>query len=247
MGIKDHFVAAVKGYLLSNIKDASIIDITHQVSAFNISEAAYVLRNCYNDFPEKTIHLINVDSDNSSNDTFIAVKFNKQYFLGSNNGIISLVTDQKADEICVIEYKSRHDAVFPLKNILAPAAVKIAQKYNLNAVGAKTDKMAMISSLNPILEKDVIRGMVIYIDNYGNAITNISKKVMERYDYSNIRIEFSSNEVIENISELYTDVYPGDALCLFSSGDLLEIAINKSNAAKLFGLQLKSKVLITFS
>jgi len=247
LGLKDHFVAAVKGFIYSQLKDVQIIDISHQITPFNILEAAFILRNSYNYFPQKTIHLINVDSNNSLNDNFIAVKFNNHYFIGSNNGVISLITDQQADEMHEIEIKKKSDLLFPLKNIIAPTACRLASKYDLNATGNKIPQIHLVSSLNPTIETDTIRGMVIYIDNYGNAITNISKKVIEKYNYNSIKIEFSRNEMIDSISEVYSDVHTGDALCLFGSGGLLEIAINKANASQLFGLQVNSKILITFT
>jgi len=105
----------------------------------------------------------------------------------------------------------------------------------------------MISSLNATVDQNMIKGMVIYIDNFGNAVTNISKKIFERFDLSKkIKIEFSGSDEINVISEKYSDVHAGDALCLFNSAGLLEIAINQGNASRLLGLQLKSSILIEF-
>jgi len=247
MGTKDHFVAVVKGFIYSQLKDVQIVDISHQISPFSIAEAAFILRNSYFYFPEKSIHLINVDANNSLNDSFIAVKFHNHYFLGSNNGVISLVTDQQADEMYEIEIEKKTDTLFPLKNIIAPAACRLASKFNMSAVGKKLSQINMVSSLNPTLEPDTIRGMVIYVDNYGNAITNISKKLIDKYNFTKIKIEFSRNEMVDTISETYSDVFAGDALCLFGTSGLLEIAINKASASKLFGLQLNSKVLVSLT
>lgn len=247
LGLKDPYAAAVKGFLLSNIPDSTIVDITHLVSPFNVSEAAYILRNAYSEFPDKTIHLINVDSNNPGNGNYIAVKFQRQYFIGADNGVISLITDGQADEISVIDTEHQRQKLFPLKNIIAPAAVRLSKKFNMSSVGKASAEFTMISSLNAVVEQNMIRGMVIYIDNYGNAVTNISRKIFDRFNgFKRIKVEFRGGDYLDNIVSLYSDVCEGDALCLFNSGGLLEIAINKGNASKLLGLQLKNTVLVEF-
>ena len=107
--------------------------------------------------------------------------------------------------------------------------------------------MKSITSLSPLLEKEVIRGTIIYIDNYGNAITNISKSHIERYeDLGKPSIFFSRRHTIDKISELYSDVKEGELVCLFGQTGLLEIAINRGSAQKLMDLRVKSKVLVEF-
>ncbi|NLJ06523.1 MAG: SAM-dependent chlorinase/fluorinase [Sphingobacteriales bacterium] len=247
LGLKDPYVASVKGFLLSKISQVNIVDISHLISPFSIPEASYILRNCYHDFPEKSIHLISVNNSQSVKERFIAVKYNNHYFLGPDNGVISLITDRQADEVCEIPVEQSSQLLFPLKNLIAPAAVRLSAKFNMSAVGIKTGEFQMISSLNATVDQNMIKGMVIYIDNFGNAVTNISKKIFERFDLSKkIKIEFSGSDEINVISEKYSDVHAGDALCLFNSAGLLEIAINQGNASRLLGLQLKSSILIEF-
>ena len=100
LGTKDNYVAAIKGSILSQLEEVKIIDVSHQVDPFNIQQAAYILRNCYKDFPIGTIHIIGVDDELSMNNEHVAVEIHGHYFVGSDNGLFSiLLNEMKADNI----------------------------------------------------------------------------------------------------------------------------------------------------
>lgn len=247
LGDKDFYLPAVKGYILGKVPTCKIVDITHHVTPFNIAEAAFILRNCYEEFPTRTIHIINVEAQHEDNEDYLLVQHKGQYFLAKNNGVISLITDGKAGKAILLNQKSKADQLFPLRELLARAAVRLALNGNEYDLGSAVKDHKIITNLSPILEKDVIRGTILYIDNYGNAITNIGMTHLERYKpFQSVLISFSRRNVIEKISEVYSDVEEGEALCLFGVTGLLEIAINKSNASQLLGLQVKNKILIEF-
>ncbi|MEA3495183.1 MAG: SAM-dependent chlorinase/fluorinase [Bacteroidota bacterium] len=246
IGIKDFYLPAVKGFIYSQIPDAQIIDISHVISPFNVSEASFILRNCYLDFPPGSIHLISVDSDTTKNEDYIIVKNKGQYIIGKNNGIISLITDEKSDEVIKINNLLESDFLFPLKNILAKTACKIAKKTALKKLGSTSD-FKLLSTLSPIIEKNIIRGTIIYIDNFGNAITNVSKSHFERFDKNlKPKVLISNKFTMDKISKLYSDVSEGQILAIFGSSGLLEIAMNKGNASKLVGLTIQNKFFIDF-
>ncbi|MBL6964356.1 MAG: SAM-dependent chlorinase/fluorinase [Bacteroidetes bacterium] len=248
LGLRDYYIPVVKGYIYSYLPDVTLVDITHQVKPFNMAEAAYILKNAYKNFPDKSIHLINIESNTESNDDYILVEFEKHFFIAKNNGLISLITDGQADQIIKLEIDKKENRVFPLKSILAQAACKLAKDFKITSLGSEIAEMHMISAVKPLLEQDMIRGMIVYIDNYGNAISNISRSHFSRYGKDKQAIVyFSRKEKVESISSHYSDVAEGDALCLFGSSGLLEIAINKGDASKLIGLQEKSRVLVEFS
>ncbi|RLD84859.1 MAG: hypothetical protein DRJ07_04410, partial [Bacteroidetes bacterium] len=93
-GTKDHFVGAVKGAIYSELQDVKIVDITHQISPFSINEAAYILKNAYQNYPEGTIHIIGVDSEISIENKPIAIQLEKQFFICCDNGILSMITNE---------------------------------------------------------------------------------------------------------------------------------------------------------
>ena len=247
LGYRDYYVPIVKGYIHSNISPVSLVDITHLIKPFNIAEAAYILKNCYKNFPDNSIHLINIESNIETNDDYIVVSYHKQFFIAKDNGVISLVTDGNADKIVKLELPKPEEKIFPLHFVLAKAACKLVKDYKLKNLGTIIPEMYTISAVKPLLEQNMIRGMILYVDNYGNAITNINGSHFERYgNERKAIIFFSRKEQVDNISSHYSDVAEGDALCLFGSSGLLEIAINKGNASRLIGLNEKSRVLVEF-
>lgn len=247
LGKRDFYVPVVKGYIYSNIPGVTLVDITHLIKPFNISEAAYILKNTYKSFPDNSIHLINIESNIETNDDYILVSFEKQFFIAKNNGLISLITEGQADKIIKLDAPEQEDRIFPLKSVLAKAACKLAKDFKFKNLGTEIQEMHIISAVKPLLETEMIRGMIVYIDNYGNAISNISRSHFNRYDKNKQAIiYFSRKEQVDTISVHYSDVAEGDALCLFGSSGLLEIAINKGNASRLIGLQEKSRILVEF-
>ena len=91
-GMKDYFVAAIKGAIYTDLPDAKIVDITHNISPFNITETAYIIKNAYTHFPKGSIHIIGVDSESNQENKHIAIQLDGHYFIGTDNGIISLLT-----------------------------------------------------------------------------------------------------------------------------------------------------------
>jgi S-adenosyl-L-methionine hydrolase (adenosine-forming) len=247
LGLKDFYLAAVKGYILRHLPNATIVDISHNITPFNIAEASFVVRNSYHDFPANTIHLVSVETDNEKNQDFLLVQYKSQYIIAKDNGIIPLIIDNTPDKIIRLNRKSNEDLLFPLRNIMARAACRLAISRNEYDLGLASKDIITISTLNPILERDIIRGTVLHIDNYGNAITNIRKSHLERYDPDKKTIiSFGRRISLTKISDVYSDVPDGEALALFGTSGLLEIAINKGSAAQLLGLQLKNVILIEF-
>jgi S-adenosylmethionine hydrolase len=247
MGTKDPHLGSVKGFIYNQLPNIQIVDITHEITPFNIAEAAYIIRNCYLDFPPKTIHIIAVDSDSDDNKDILLIHYKNQYLIARDNGIISLIIEGQPDKIIRLHKKTTGDSIFPLKDVMAKAACSLSKNLNEYDLGNHVKDYRSISTLNPILENEMIRGTIIYIDNYGNAITNIRKSHLERFGPDRaVRVHFSKKHGLEKISENYSDVEVGEAVCLFGSSGLFEVAINKGNAAQLLGLQLKNIVLIEF-
>ena len=101
-GYKDHFVAKIKGQIYKKSSDAidkvNIVDISHEVTPFNIMEAAYILQNSFINFPNGTIHIIDVDSEKNIENSHIAMVFDNHYFISANNGILSILSQNKKAE-----------------------------------------------------------------------------------------------------------------------------------------------------
>ncbi len=248
LGYKDFYQSALKGSILCLLPNANLIDITHDITAFNIPQAAFVLKNAYPYFPKGSVHLIGIDSVFNEDTRYLALKYKGHYFVGSDNGIFSLLFDELPDEI--VELNIMQDLKFlhfPLTDIFAKAASHLAKGGKLKEIGIPVSKLEEKVHLQPVIERDMIRGSVIYIDSFQNAITNITKdlfsKIQRNRDFT---LFFRKNESISQLSWHYNEVPEGEKLCLFGISNHLEIAINKGNASGLLGLHLGDIVRIEF-
>jgi len=253
-GTKDHYLGSVKGILLKHIPGVNIVDISHDIPAFDINQAAYVLKSCYQDFPDGTIHLVGVNSDASPDFPHVAIKAHNQYFIGADNGLFSLIFDEKPEQIIALEIiQDNEKYTFSTKDVFAKACQMIIEGTPLEKMGYKRDALTKMMSFKPIIEnysdgQSSIIGKIVYIDSYENAISNISKELfIEQGQKRAFKITFNSfKNAITKISESYSDVSVSEACALFDSNDMLEISINQGNAGGLLGLKQDTKIRITF-
>jgi S-adenosylmethionine hydrolase len=248
LGDKDIYQAVLKGSILRVLPTVNIVDITHSVAAFNIQQAAFILKNSFYYFPEETVHLIGIDTVYSDENKFLAIRYRKHFFVGADNGIFSLIFDEEPEAIMEInimqDLKFLH---FPLSDIFVKAACHLANGGSLEEIGEPVAGIEKRMLLQPAVERNQIRGMVIYIDSFQNVITNITKDFFNRVQQGRrFILYFKRNETITHLSWHYNEVPEGEKLCLFGISDHLEIAINKGNASGLLGLNLGDSVIIDF-
>lgn len=256
-GDKDYFKAAIKGAILTESPEAQIIDISHQISPFNTQEAAYVLKNAYHHFPEGTIHMIGIDAEATKTKLHIACKVDGHYFIGADTGIFSLMFPHiKAEEIIALNIAQESDSIpFPMKDVFVKAACHINRGGTLGVIGRKKDQLRELKDFQPTLSEDrkVINGQVIYIDHYGNVISNITEKFFrESISGKTFEIKLPRRHVIKSLHRSYSQVVEGEMLALFNSAGHLEIAINKGDAnlangaSGLLGIKVKDRISIEF-
>jgi S-adenosylmethionine hydrolase len=265
-GMKAHFVGAVKGALLSEIKDANIVDISHNISPFNVMEAAYVIQNAFSSFPKGSIHVIGVDSELNPENSHIAMLLNGHYFVCANNGILSMIcNDITPDQIVEVNIHDKIVGNFPVLDIFVKVAAHIARGGTLEVIGKPIDEVKPIKNITPFVGSDnnQLIGNVIFIDRYDNVITNIKKPFFETIQKGR-RFEISArNHKFKTIHKHYSDIVDfripidkrndeGRGLVVFNSSDYLEIAMYKSNkatvggASTLMGLEMMDSVTISF-
>ena len=248
LGDKDIYQAALKGSILKLLPTVNIVDITNSVAAYNIQQAAFILKNSFYYFPDLTVHLIGIDTVYNEYTKYLAVRYKNHYFVGADNGIFSLMFDKDPEEMVEInimqDLKFLH---FPLADIFVKAACHLAQGGSLNQIGVPVNEIEHKMNLQPVIEKNLIKGGVIYIDSFQNVITNITKELFNTVQRGRrFTLSFKRNETITDLCWHYNEVPEGEKLCLFGISDHLEIAINKGNAAGLLGLSLGDTVVIDF-
>lgn len=248
LGDKDIYQAALKGSILKLFPSVNIVDITNSVAAYNIQQAAFILKNSFYYFPEATVHLIGIDTVYNTDTRYLAIKYKNHFFVGADNGIFSLMFDTDPDEIVELnilqDFKFLH---FPLADIFVKAACHLAQGGALNKIGIPVSGIEKKMNLQPVVEKNLIKGSVIYIDSFQNVITNITKDFFNTVQQGRrFLLSFKRNETINHLSWHYNEVPEGEKLCMFGISDHLEIAINKGNASGLLGLNIGDSVVINF-
>lgn len=249
LGDKDIYQAALKGSILKLLPSVTIVDITHSVPSFNIPQASFLLKNSYHYFPDKTVHLIGIDTVYNEETKYLALRYRNHYFVGSDNGIFSLMFDEAPDEIVEVnimqDLKFLH---FPLADIFVKAACHLAKGGLLSDIGTPVQNIDKKMTIQPVIESQLIRGSVIYIDAFENVITNITKNLFSSVQKGrNFVLNFKRNEKIEKLSWHYNEVPEGEKLCLFGISNHLEIAINKGKASGLLGLHIGDIIRIEFS
>ena len=264
LGLSDHYVASLKGQLLSKATNIQLVDISHNVQPFNISEASFYINNVINDFPDGTIHFLGVDSvpdisidSHKTNSYPIVMLLNNQYFVGSDNGIFSLLNDfHNAELIVRLDFSSKSAFRHPFKNIYVPAILAILEGKKLENLGEVTDIKELNRALvtQAVIGENIIKGSVIHIDNYGNVIVNITEQLFQKIGKGNpFTIYFrQKNYFIDRISDNYNEVPMGEKLALFNENGWLEIALNKATkstgggASSLLGLKINEIIRIEF-
>lgn len=251
LGTVDHYVSAVKANILRQLENAKIVDISHNIPPFNIIHAAFVLKNVYQEFPPNSIHIIGVNAESNLESKHVAVYANGHYFIGSDNGIFSLLLDIKADKIVEITTDRESDNInFPIKDVFAKTACHIARGGTLEIIGKIINNFNNESAkLEALHDRNGIRGSIIHIDHYGNAITNINERLFKEVAKGRkFTINLGSREhySINSIKTKFNEVPLGEVVALFISTGLLSISLNNGSASSLMGLNINDTVRIEF-
>ena len=265
-GNKDYSVSSLKAKLISNIDNIRIVDISHDISPFNLSEAGYVLEGAFRDFPKGTIHILSVDSELTPENRHIAIMYEGCFFIGADNGVFSLIfRDKKPDQIVEINIHSNYNNNISADELFVKVASHIKRSGPLNVVGTEIEKIKEITNLRPVINKEInqILGSVIYIDNYGNVVTNITEKLFKEISKTRPFVINARNVKFSKIYKSYSDAIDfslekkdreedGKKIAIFNNLGYLQLCIYRSNpqtvgsASTLFGLNYRDVVSVQF-
>jgi S-adenosylmethionine hydrolase len=264
-GLKDHFVGALKGKILSEYPEAQIIDISHDIDPFNIVEASYIIGAAYTSFPKGTVHLIGVDMELNKENLHIVMQWNDSYFIAADNGILSMLSQKIVPQkIVAINIHDRLPSDASGLDVFVTVACHIARGGLLNVIGKEINSVKEVTEMKAVASNDnnSLKGHVIYIDHFGNVVTNISKKqfleVAKGRPYEIQMKTKNIKTILPNYSAIaISDKYPiknyeGEQLAIFNEAGFLEIAIFRSNPSKvgsansLLGLNYRDVVTIEF-
>jgi S-adenosylmethionine hydrolase len=264
-GTKDYFVGVIKGHIYSELPEVKIVDISHKITPFSINETAYVIKNAYKHFPKGSIHIVAVDSEWSAENKHLVFLLDNHYFICADNGIISLITTYfKPEKIIEISFQNANKEAYFLSNFVN-SACHIARDGSIDLIGNSVTKVKEIQELKPFInaENNQIIGNVIYVDNFGNVVSNIDKKLFNDIGkgrnfeiktrfYTFNKIHKKYNDIVNFNLDADKRNDDGKSLALFNDDDFLEIAIYRSNlqsvggASTLLGLKYRDTITVRF-
>jgi len=243
-GYDDSYIATMKGVILTINPEATIIDITHNISRHNIAVAAFVVNSYYKYFPKGTIHTVVVDPGVGGRRRDIVLKTKNYIFIGPDNGVFSYILADQAFECYEIKMIHGVSKTFHGRDVFAPASAKLSLKWDRSIIGKRIDNPEKIEIPKPIIKANVITGEVVYIDHFGNLITNIPVEILlKQYDIEDRSITISVKGVkIKGISETYEQCKDNLPCAIINSFNLLEIALNKDSACEKLDVKVGDRV-----
>jgi S-adenosylmethionine hydrolase len=233
-----YYLGALKGSLYTLDLGINLVDISNEISAFNIKEAAFVLQKAAPYFPSNTVHLLHVNASSGNGQILIAEAMD-QYFILFNNGSGPLLFGDLPVKYFRIHQESESGALF--LNAIAKAVRSIMDKTYLELPISDVKKSI---NMQPVARSGYIKGHIIMIDQFQNAITNISNDlILQIFGENRFLISINSYD-INIVSKHYSDAKLGDLLAFINNDGLLEIGINNGKAAQLLGLSTSSSVIL---
>jgi len=218
----------------------TVIDNATGIPPLDIAHASFVIRNTCRNYPEGTIHIICVHSEAQDKADHVIVKSRNQFFIGTDNGIFNLILNSAPDEAVLI----KRDADDNELDVFVKAAAGLIAGKKPDELGIPLQNLSERLPLRATIDKDVVIGSIIFIDSYGNAVSNITRELFSRaFGNKEFRIQVQSNKnYTDKISLKYSDVPVGEMLARFNSLDLLEISINGADVSELLSLETGSVV-----
>jgi len=241
-GLKDSYVASMKGVILRINPQSTLIDITHQVSAHHIEEAAFVLASAYSTFPKGTIHLSVVDPGVGSSRKPVLLVTQNYFFIGPDNGLFTLATKkEKVKQAVALTnrkfFLSQVSATFHGRDIFAPVAAYLSLGVEPKAFGKRIESWATIPFPEPTFKEGKLVGEIIHVDGFGNLVSNIDQQQLSQFSKGCSFVVRTGGRTIQGLRKGYWEGKKNELISLFGSGGFLEVSIREGNAQK----KLKAK------
>ena len=251
-GNRDYFVGVLKGVIKKINPEVEILDISNDIPSYNILSASFVIEKSFNYFPAGTIFLVVVDPGVGSERKILFVTYNNYYFIAPDNGVLTPILNKKDKIVRIIDNKRyfliNGYSTFEARDKMAPVAAYISAGVDIKEITTKTSEYVLNSDYFPKKSIDSIEGRIIYIDKFGNIITNITKDLLfdaqKESGFSKFMLEIDRRE-IKTFKRSYSDGSEEPFMLIGSHGNL-EIAMNKNSAANSINVNLNQKFIIKF-
>jgi len=244
----------MKAVILSLCPDAVVVDVTHQVEKFDVRMGAYVLASAVPYFPKDTVHVAVVDPGVGTSRRGIIVQMKGACFVGPDNGVLSLAAGNALGSMCIYRISnkkfmlSKVSSTFHGRDVFAPVAASLASGKLPSGFGPKIREMLVPSFARVVREKDMVVGEVVHVDDFGNVITNLSRKHLRHVRFGQtIGVKLKDTKLRFKFCRAYGEVEPKKPLALIGSHDFLEISVNQGNAAEVFGVRSGDRAALCLS
>ncbi len=239
IGQPDFLVGAIKAVLWRINPDSQLVDITHQIPPFNFTQAAYVCGTATRQFPEHSYHMLMVSLYEQKSSQILLAYHQQQYYLSADNGLLTMMLGERPEIVMGIPFpEGRTPNTLEIAALMGNTIQQLVDGKSILSIGIPDVPYIERHPLRPSIHADYIDAQIIFIDSFENIVVNIRKELFEEQRKGRpFRINFRRDETIDRISESYADVGPTGKVALFNSAGYLEIALNKANAAGLFGLK----------
>jgi len=249
-GLKDPYVAEMKAVILSICPEARIVDISHEIEKFNIRMGAFVLASAAPYFPNKTIHVAVVDPGVGTKRRPILVVTKHAFYVGPDNGLLMLSAQRQGiSHVYHVTNKqfmlSRISKTFHGRDIFAPTAAHLAKGHVPSEYGPEINDYIVPKFAKPSLKKNMLLGEVLHKDDFGNVITNISMKELEKIGINEgdmLHVKLKEEMITLKLCRAYGEVKAKRPLAIIGSHNFLEISVNQGNAAKRFKVEIGETV-----
>lgn len=243
MGHSDWYVGTMKGVALSICPQAHLVDLCHDVAKQDVQEAAFVLKVAHRYFPEGTVFLGVVDPEVGSNRRAIAATDGRHLYVAPDNGLLTFAEldaprwEARSIDNCSL-YLDELSQTFHGRDLFAPVAAHLAAGFALADVGPVVEDMVRLPYIQKVdIEDKTLTGRIIYIDTYGNLLTNVTPDMLpDDANPATMRMHFKGHQ-IEGVTPHFAAVPQSHPLMYWGSSGVLEIAINYGSAARRWGAQ----------
>lgn len=243
-GIKDSYVAEVKGAILRILPEATIVDVSHDVGNYSIEEGAFHMARSAPYFPEGTVHVGVVDPGVGGDRKGIIIEARGAFFVGPDNGLLAPAAErlgvERVYEITNVELlPERVSDVFDGRDVFGPTGALLAKGVPPLGMGTEIQGYIRIPAYQTKVEGDEVEATVIHVDGFGNLVTNVTYEVLREMgaeDGSKFLVEVAGNKYELPYCRRFSAVPDGELLLLVAGGGYMEFAVNQGNAAERLGL-----------
>ena len=237
-GNVDHYVAEMKGVLLSLTPGVTLVDVSHAILPGDVRSAAYILSRTWHRFPPGTIHMSIVDPGVGTSRAALAFSANGHWFVGPDNGVFTSVLHDTAVKAVALSSPVNASPTFHGRDLFAPAAAALARGVLLDTLGGPVAGMPeRLAYTEPHYEGKSVIGEVVYIDRFGSLVTNLTALLVPTY--ATLEIE---DVDLGPLRRTYGDVTAGGLLAYIGSGGAIEIAVRNGSAARRLGVGIGGRV-----